>query len=75
MSIYNYKQEHIVQLLEEAKTLGNLAANLQMSKTTIRRLLDNDKVWPHKSTENKIKPFILGYKKIEQLKRPYLKDR
>ncbi len=75
MSIYNYKQEHIVQLLAEAKTLGNLSANLELSKTTLRRLLADDMVWPHKSTENKIKAFVFGYRKIEQLKRPYLKDR
>ncbi len=75
MTIYNYRQEDLDRLLIEAKTIGNLAANLGLSKTTIIRLLKDSSVWPNKNTKNKIKMFALGYSKIEQLVRPYGVDK
>lgn len=73
MSIYTYKRDDLIELLEVAGSIGNLAANLGVCYQTVARLLATDKAYPTRKTINKIKPYALGFLEIEQKTRPYKK--
>ncbi len=73
MSVYTYNRDDLIDLLEEAQTVGNLAANLGISRQTILRLVASDVAYPTQKTINKIKPFALGLLDIEIIVRPYKK--
>lgn len=63
--------EKLHQLKEEAGSVRNLAANMDVDEATLRYLLKEPDARPTDKIMNKLKPFVSHGKKVQQIKRRY----